>query len=135
MVSHWAAGVWDCVSVSSHVWCTVWQRMQYDSKCCGDRRPAVWQYSCTFQWPVQWNVWDLYALRCIVGLTWAHGLQGDMADPQGAGQVPLVGASKQQVELYTLLILQMIFITKLHRQKTLTLEKDKTGGNTVILYI
>jgi hypothetical protein len=59
-----------------------------------------------------------------VGLTWAHGLQGDMADPQGAGQVPLVGASKQQVELYILLILQMIFITKLHRQKTLTLEKD-----------
>lgn len=48
-----------------------------------------------------------------------------MAYPQGAGQVPLGGASKKQVELYILLILQTLSITQLHRQKTLTLEKDR----------
>jgi len=63
-----------------------------------------------------------------VRLTGTQRLQGVMAAPEGAGQVPLCAASEQQEEVDALLLLRsriQLFVSELHSDYTAPLQRGR----------
>lgn len=52
-------------------------------------------------------------------------MQGVMIAPQGAGQVPLCAASKQQEVVHALVLRSQLFVSELHRDNTPPLHRQR----------